>query len=76
MWLILVVYVILFVAILGMRGLGAALIARLPASHSPPALNAKLGERVLVLTAHPDDESMFFGPTILTLYDLFPQFRT
>lgn len=23
--------------------------------------------RVLIVTAHPDDESMFFGPTILTL---------
>ena len=29
--------------------------------------NNVLGRRVLLLTAHPDDECMFFGPTILAL---------
>jgi N-acetylglucosaminylphosphatidylinositol deacetylase len=31
--------------------------------HSPP----QLGRHVLILTAHPDDECMFFGPTITSL---------
>lgn len=31
----------------------------------PPKLSE--GERVLLLTAHPDDECFFFGPTLLAL---------
>jgi len=27
----------------------------------------KMGERVMIVTAHPDDECMFFGPLILKL---------
>lgn len=30
-------------------------------------INIPKCKRVLIVTAHPDDESMFFGPTILTL---------
>ena len=32
--------------------------------------NAKEGDKVLLVTAHPDDECMFFSPTILYLLDL------
>lgn len=27
-------------------------------------------KRVLLVTAHPDDEAMFFAPTLLTLFEL------
>lgn len=66
MWLYLALLPLL-VLLLAIRPLGAALIA-LATSRSPPLLVHKLGPRVLVLTAHPDDESMFFGPAILNLY--------
>ena len=36
------------------------------ATYSTPTLAGK-GQRALLLTAHPDDECMFFAPTILSL---------
>lgn len=46
--------------------------------YSQRKLKAKLGDggvkiRVLLLTAHPDDESMFFGPSILGLAQKYEQ---
>ena len=42
------------------------------------ASNSRLfqaGDRVLIITAHPDDETMFFSPTILSLaYHKIPAF--
>lgn len=44
---------------------------RTPPGHRPPSTNRAVRfpavRRVLLVTAHPDDESMFFGPTLLAL---------
>ena len=40
-------------------------------SKSPIRFNAAYGQRgILLVTAHPDDECMFFAPTILMLQQL------
>jgi N-acetylglucosaminylphosphatidylinositol deacetylase len=39
-------------------------------SSSTHAENARTKTNVLLLVAHPDDESMFFGPTLLSLSKL------
>jgi N-acetylglucosaminylphosphatidylinositol deacetylase len=39
-----------------------------PGTFAAPGLRATIrNERVLLLTAHPDDECLFFAPTVLTL---------
>jgi N-acetylglucosaminylphosphatidylinositol deacetylase len=35
----------------------------------PLSISDFSNKRILILTAHPDDEACFFGPTILTLND-------
>ena len=40
----------------------------LPAlAHYSRLKNLKGAKRILIITSHPDDETMFFGPTILSL---------
>lgn len=39
------------------------------AQTQPSSISDLSNKRILILTAHPDDEACFFGPTILTLND-------
>jgi hypothetical protein len=53
----------------GLLCLAVAMLLNSPI-HTPQLLDNETGVSVLLLTAHPDDECMFFSPTLLAFVSL------